>query len=224
MPPPPERGGRGGGAHDFQGPRVGVAWRPLYICPVYVWARSGPPVVAPAPSSGAAVGGREGRKGRRVCSTGRRARTPNVTPLAMPNGWQGQGDKGNIAPAVPSASARVTASCTARRMARFNHCNGHQAEIALGIHVILKNRCCSRRRQTCGQSRLQTPRTLQPGNLDNSRRSSDNPRGFEPLRLQVSMDTLGIEPRAFRMRSGCDTTTPCARVSPETEGPAGRLL
>ncbi len=24
------------------------------------------------------------------------------------------------------------------------------------------------------------------------------------------MDTLGIEPRAFRMRSGCDTTTPCA--------------
>ena len=27
------------------------------------------------------------------------------------------------------------------------------------------------------------------------------------------MDTLGIEPRAFRMRSGCDTTTPCARHS-----------
>ena len=26
----------------------------------------------------------------------------------------------------------------------------------------------------------------------------------------LSMDTLGIEPRAFRMRSGCDTTTPCA--------------
>ena len=25
------------------------------------------------------------------------------------------------------------------------------------------------------------------------------------------MDTLGIEPRAFRMRSGCDTATPCAR-------------
>ena len=25
------------------------------------------------------------------------------------------------------------------------------------------------------------------------------------------MDTLGFEPRAFRMRSGCDTTTPCAR-------------
>ena len=24
------------------------------------------------------------------------------------------------------------------------------------------------------------------------------------------LDTLGFEPRAFRMRSGCDTTTPCA--------------
>ena len=24
------------------------------------------------------------------------------------------------------------------------------------------------------------------------------------------MYTLGIEPRAFRMRGGCDTTTPCA--------------
>ena len=27
------------------------------------------------------------------------------------------------------------------------------------------------------------------------------------------MDTLGIEPKAFRMRSGCDTTTPCARLT-----------
>ena len=27
---------------------------------------------------------------------------------------------------------------------------------------------------------------------------------------QACLDTLGIEPRAFRMRSGCDTTTPCA--------------
>ena len=26
-----------------------------------------------------------------------------------------------------------------------------------------------------------------------------------------TMDTLGFEPRAFRMRSGCDTTTPCAQ-------------
>ena len=29
-------------------------------------------------------------------------------------------------------------------------------------------------------------------------------------RKSSSMDTLGFEPRAFRMRSGCDTTTPCA--------------
>ena len=28
--------------------------------------------------------------------------------------------------------------------------------------------------------------------------------------LLSKLDTLGIEPRAFRMRSGCDTTTPCA--------------
>ena len=26
----------------------------------------------------------------------------------------------------------------------------------------------------------------------------------------AQMDTLGFEPRAFRMRSGCDATTPCA--------------
>ena len=30
-------------------------------------------------------------------------------------------------------------------------------------------------------------------------------------KLSIFMDTLGFEPRAFRMRSGCDTTTPCAR-------------
>ena len=28
--------------------------------------------------------------------------------------------------------------------------------------------------------------------------------------LQVGMDSLGIEPRASRMLSGCDTTTPTA--------------
>ena len=28
-----------------------------------------------------------------------------------------------------------------------------------------------------------------------------------------NVDTLGIEPRAFRMQSGCDTTTPCALCS-----------
>ena len=32
------------------------------------------------------------------------------------------------------------------------------------------------------------------------------------------MDTLGFEPRAFRMRSGCDTTTPCARLRSERHG------
>ena len=32
-------------------------------------------------------------------------------------------------------------------------------------------------------------------------------------RKQRKMDTLGFESRAFRMRSGCDTTTPCARVT-----------
>ena len=30
------------------------------------------------------------------------------------------------------------------------------------------------------------------------------------LTLKAEMDTLGIEPRASRMLSGCDTTTPCA--------------
>ena len=29
---------------------------------------------------------------------------------------------------------------------------------------------------------------------------------------QIQMDTLGIEPRASRMLSGCDTTTPCTRL------------
>ena len=28
-----------------------------------------------------------------------------------------------------------------------------------------------------------------------------------------NLDTLGIEPRASRMLSGCDTTTPCARCT-----------
>ena len=34
------------------------------------------------------------------------------------------------------------------------------------------------------------------------------------LGMQQHMDTLGIEPRASRMLSGCDTTTPCARCIP----------
>ena len=34
-----------------------------------------------------------------------------------------------------------------------------------------------------------------------------------PAQLSSGLDTLGFEPRAFRMRSGCDTTTPCAHLS-----------
>ena len=34
--------------------------------------------------------------------------------------------------------------------------------------------------------------------------------GKASLQGRSIMDTLGIEPRAFHMRSGCDTTTPCA--------------
>ena len=37
------------------------------------------------------------------------------------------------------------------------------------------------------------------------------PVGPDCGRRPELLDTLGIEPRAFRMRSGCDTITPCAR-------------
>ena len=37
---------------------------------------------------------------------------------------------------------------------------------------------------------------------------SDSMAGSNSTSSKV--DTLGIEPRAFHMRSGCDTTTPCA--------------
>ena len=33
---------------------------------------------------------------------------------------------------------------------------------------------------------------------------------FGRSQKSAEMDTLGFEPRAFRMRSGCDNTTPCA--------------
>ena len=33
-----------------------------------------------------------------------------------------------------------------------------------------------------------------------------------PGHVKPEMDTLGIEPRASRMLSGCDTTTPCAQL------------
>ena len=34
------------------------------------------------------------------------------------------------------------------------------------------------------------------------------------MSMHRCMDTLEFEPRAFRMRSGCDTTTPCAQLMP----------
>ena len=46
-------------------------------------------------------------------------------------------------------------------------------------------------------------RTLIAGNM-----STDNHSGIK----RTYMDTLEIEPRASRMLSGCDTTTPCARL------------
>ena len=33
-----------------------------------------------------------------------------------------------------------------------------------------------------------------------------------------TLDKLGFEPRAFRMRSGCDATTPCARLAMKRRG------
>ena len=38
------------------------------------------------------------------------------------------------------------------------------------------------------------------------------PRGTQRDKLEAKVDTLGIEPRASRMLSGCDTTTPCAHL------------
>ena len=56
------------------------------------------------------------------------------------------------------------------------------------------------------------------------RGSCDRPGGCTPVRNQLhvfaKMDTLGFEPRAFRMRSGCDTTTPCARLRLSTRSPS----
>ena len=37
--------------------------------------------------------------------------------------------------------------------------------------------------------------------------------------MKIIMDTLGFEPRAFRMRSGYDTTTPCALVRCKSTNP-----
>ena len=46
------------------------------------------------------------------------------------------------------------------------------------------------------------------------------PLGLQSLVVcvhRLQMDTLGIEPRASRMLSGCDTTTPCAHLIPASE-------
>ena len=44
---------------------------------------------------------------------------------------------------------------------------------------------------------------------DNLEQLAAPPNG-EHAKFQISLDTLGFEPRAFRTRSGCDATTPCA--------------
>ena len=51
-----------------------------------------------------------------------------------------------------------------------------------------------------------------PGDIARTRIPIANLQHFRgPLEAwKKQMDTLGIEPRASRMLSGCDTTTPCA--------------
>ena len=48
--------------------------------------------------------------------------------------------------------------------------------------------------------------------MKNESSKSKIPKPHFDITLRGQMDTLGIEPRAFRMRSGCDTATPCARL------------
>ena len=59
----------------------------------------------------------------------------------------------------------------------------------------------------CGADPLRTPTNCGGHTLC--------PQHWAPCAQHVfeeTMDTLGIEPRASRMLSGCDTTTPCARL------------
>ena len=49
-------------------------------------------------------------------------------------------------------------------------------------------------------------------------------RGTQRDKLQAKVDTLGIEPRASRMLSGCDTTTPCAHLLALADVSCLRLL
>ena len=53
----------------------------------------------------------------------------------------------------------------------------------------------------CAQAHAARMRILRVGAYTACRRT---------VRRRLQMDTLGIEPRASRMLSGCDTTTPCA--------------
>ena len=46
-------------------------------------------------------------------------------------------------------------------------------------------------------------------------------RRREPSARNNTMDTLGFEPRAFRMQSGCDTATPCAHILSNSRIPSG---
>ena len=61
-----------------------------------------------------------------------------------------------------------------------------------------------------------------PGDIARTRIPIANLQHFRgPLEAwKKQMDTLGIEPRASRMLSGCDTTTPCAHWldPPQPEG------
>ena len=44
---------------------------------------------------------------------------------------------------------------------------------------------------------------------------------LQPRKQSSKMDTLGFEPRAFRMQSGCDAATPCARLLPAAHSSRG---
>ena len=64
----------------------------------------------------------------------------------------------------------------------------------------------------CQRTRKQNAPSQDP--IDDLRRKAPS----EGLNL-VNMDTLGIDPRAFRMRGGCDTATPCAQLKTHAYAP-----
>ncbi len=53
---------------------------------------------------------------------------------------------------------------------------------------------------------------LHPVNLPSAFKHCSPTVDTQGFTFNTGMDTLGFELRAFRMRSGCDTTTPCAHV------------